>query len=170
MYMYNYHVNLKATHPYSSVWYMWIVDARPIWYSYSVDVQGISHSISCFSNPLLTWMGLIAFISTAVDLLMKRNKEAWIILVGYLSAFVPWLFITRCVFAYHFYPSSCFLILMVVYFFSKFIYTTKGKWFIRIFLTAYVILFFAFLPATAGFGTTVPYIKSMEWFGSWYFG
>lgn len=170
MYMYNYHVNLKATHPYSSVWYMWIVDARPIWYSYSVDAQGISHSISCFSNPLLTWMGLIAFISTAVNLLMKRNKEAWIILVGYLSAFLPWLFITRCVFAYHFYPSSCFLILMVVYFLNKFIHTAKGKWFICIFLTAYVILFFAFLPATAGFGTTVPYIKSMEWFGSWYFG
>jgi hypothetical protein len=52
---------------------------------------------------------------------MKRNQDAWIIMVGYLTALVPWIFITRCVFAYHFYPSSCFLILLVVYIFSKFI-------------------------------------------------
>jgi hypothetical protein len=170
MYMYDYHVNLKATHPYSSVWYMWIVDARPIWYSLTTDAAGLQHSISCFSNPLLTWMGLIAFVSAFIDVLTKRNKNAWIILIGYLSALLPWVFITRCVFAYHFYPSSCFLILLVVYFFQKFIDKPKGKIFIRIFLAAYVILFLAFLPATAGFGTTTSYIKSLEWFGSWYFG
>jgi hypothetical protein len=45
-----------------------------------------------------------------------------------------------------------------------------GKRFILLFLLTYIILFLAFLPSTAGFGTTLPYIKSMEWFGSWYFG
>lgn len=170
MYMYNYHINLKATHPYSSVWYMWIIDARPIWYSLTTDAAGLKHSISCFSNPLLTWLGLIASFMTALDLLVKRQREAWVIMVGYLTALVPWLLVTRCVFAYHFYPSSCFLILAVVYFFRRIMDRSWGKWFIIIFLTAYVILFFAFLPATAGFGTTQSYIKAMEWFPSWYFG
>lgn len=170
MYMYNYHANLKATHPYSSVWYEWIVDARPIWYSFSKDAAGLSHSISCFSNPLLTWGGLIAFLCCGRDLLVKRNKDAWVIMVGYLTALVPWIIITRCVFAYHFYPSSCFLIFMLIYFFRRIMDKKWGKRAIIIFLIAYVILFFAFLPATAGFGTTQPYIKAMEWFGSWYFG
>ena len=81
-----------------------------------------------------------------------------------------WLLVTRCVFAYHFYPSSCFLILMIVYVFAKIIDQKWGKLFIGIYLAAYLILFFAFLPATAGFGTTLSYIKAMEWFPSWYFG
>lgn len=169
-YMYEYHINLKATHPYSSVWYQWIIDARPIWYSFTTDSEGIKHSISCFSNPLLTWGGLFAFVVTVYQMLRKRDKEAWVILIGYLSALIPWLLVTRCVFAYHFYPASCFMILAVVYLFTKIEHHTWGKWFIWIFLTAYIILFFAFLPATAGFGTTEPYIKAMEWFPSWYFG
>jgi dolichyl-phosphate-mannose--protein O-mannosyl transferase len=170
VYMYEYHVNLKATHPYSSVWYMWIVDARPIWYGIFEDAAGLQHSISCFSNPLLTTLGLFAFVFTARDVVIKRDHTAWAIIVGYLSAFVPWLLVTRCVFSYHFYPSSCFLILAIVYLFSKIMDKPAGKRFIQIFLAAYVILFFMFLPVTAGFGTTLPYIKFMEWIPSWYFG
>jgi hypothetical protein len=170
MYMYNYHINLKATHPYSSTWYMWIVDARPIWYNFSTDANGLLHSISCYSNPLLTWGGIIGFIVCGIQLISHRNREAWVILVGYLTALMPWLIITRCVFAYHFYPASCFLIFAVVFLFSRIMDKKWGKRFIILFLLAYVILFYAFLPSTAGFGTVLPYIKSMEWFGSWYFG
>lgn len=170
LYMYNYHKNLQATHPYSSVWYQWIIDARPIWYSFTTDAEGLKHSISCFSNPLLTWLGLPVFAYTFIHLIMKRERDAWVIMVGYLTAFLPWLLVTRCVFAYHFYPSSCFLILMIVYVFAKIIDQKWGKWFIGIYLAAYLILFFAFLPATAGFGTTLSYIKAMEWFPTWYFG
>ena len=37
MYIYNYHINLEATHPYQSTWYQWILDLRPIWYFGKAD-------------------------------------------------------------------------------------------------------------------------------------
>lgn len=172
VYMYNYHINLTATHPYESTWYMWIVDARPIWYYYGTDASGYSHTISCFSNPLLTWIGLFAFVFTVYKTFKKRNKTGFAILAGYITALAPWvLFVKRCCFSYHFYPSSIFLILMMVYFFQGLIQMNR-KWIKRIyiFLAIYVLVFVVFLPVTCGFGTSLTYIKWMEWFPSWYFG
>jgi predicted membrane-bound dolichyl-phosphate-mannose-protein mannosyltransferase len=170
-YMYNYHINLKATHPYSSTWNQWLLDLRPIWYYYGADAQALSHSISCFSNPLLTWAGLPAIIFVFIDLLRRRTQNSWIILVGYLTALCPWIIITRCVFAYHFYPTSFFAILAIVYACAYIEKCGKiGKILICIFLIAYICLFLAFLPVTAGFGTNLSYIKSLEWFSTWYFG
>lgn len=172
MYMYNYHTNLKATHPYQSTWYMWLVDARPIWYFSGVKAEGISHSISCFSNPLLTWAGLPAIIYTAVDFIRHRDRHAGIILAGYLTALGPWvLLVKRCVFAYHFYPTSFFTMLAIVYAAQALLKKDEKylKW-IYVFEGVYVFLFLMFLPATAGFGTTQTYVKLLEWFPTWYFG
>lgn len=173
LYMYNYHTNLKATHPYSSTWYMWLVDARPIWYYSGIQETGVSHTIACFSNPLLTWAGLPAILYTAYCAIRHRSRNAFIIVIGYLTALGPWvLLVSRCVFAYHFYPTSMFVILAIVYCAKK-IKESDEKLFNKCFLiftTVYLLLFILFLPVTAGFGTTVSYIHFLEWFPSWYFG
>lgn len=173
MYMYNYHTNLKATHPYASTWYMWLTDARPIWYYSGVQQTGVSHTIACFSNPLLTWAGLPAVIFTFIDMFRRRSGNALIIITGFLTAIGPWvLLVSRCVFAYHFYPTSFFEMLAIVY--CAKILLEKNAHFFRIavpvFEAVYILLFVAFLPVTAGFGTTYAYIKLLEWFPSWYFG
>lgn len=172
IYMYNYHINLTATHPYESTWYMWIVDARPIWYYYGTDANGYSNSISCFSNPLLTWAGLFAFVYVTYRTIRKKDKTGFALLVGYLTALAPWiLFVKRCCFSYHFYPSSIFLILILVYAIRALLkHNRKWKKWIYLFLGAYIFLFVVFLPVTCGFGTSLNYIKLMEWFPSWYFG
>ena len=82
------------------------------------------------------------------------------------------LLVSRCVFAYHFYPTSMFVILAIVYC-AKQIKMRNEKLFNRCFIlftTVYLLLFVMFLPVTAGFGTTVDYIHFLEWFPSWYFG
>ena len=173
LYMYNYHTNLKATHPYSSTWYMWLVDARPIWYYSGVQETGVSHTIACFSNPLLTWAGIPAILYCVYNMIKERSSNAFIIVIGYLTALGPWvLLVSRCVFAYHFYPTSMFVILAIVYC-AKEIKKRNAKLFNRsfvIFTAAYLLLFVMFLPVTAGFGTTIDYIHFLEWFPSWYFG
>lgn len=173
LYMYNYHTNLKATHPYSSTWYMWLVDARPIWYYSGVKETGVSHTIACFSNPLLTWAGIPAILYTAYAMFKKKSGNAFIIVTGYLTALGPWiLLVSRCVFAYHFYPTSMFVILAIVYC-AKEIKEKDSRLFKKCFLifsTVYILLFILFLPVTAGFGTSVSYIHFLEWFPSWYFG
>ena len=170
--MYRYHADLEATHPYQSSWYMWIVDARPMWYYLGYDQNGYMHTISCFSNPLLTWVGLPASLYVFYEALRKRRAEAWIITVGILTALGPWVsFVQRCVFSYHYYPTSIFTAMAVICFFRG-MEKKDVKWrnLLYAFLAVYVFLFVLFLPATAGFGTSQAYIKMLEWFPSWYFG
>ena len=170
--MYSYHKNLEATHPYQSSWYQWVTDARPIWYYYGVGEDGALHTISCFSNPLLTWAGLAAAAALAYGLAAKKEGEAWIIAVGIATALGPWMtLVSRCVFAYHYYPTSIFTALSVVYLF-RLLHAHDEKWMsvLYAFLAAYVILFIGFLPVTAGFATAQSWIKLLEWFPTWYFG
>lgn len=171
-YMYHYHVNLKATHPYQSSWYQWILDIRPIWYYGRASSDGLYHSIACFSNPLLCWAGFLAVPYTIFCAFKKKDPAAWVISVGYLTALIPWVsLVKRCVFAYHFYPSSLFMIMALVYAIRDLsAKQPKSHIFIKIFIVASVFVFFMFLPATAGFGTTTTYIKFLEWLPSWYFG
>ncbi len=56
--MYNYHSNLKATHPYSSEWYSWIVDYKPMCY-YRETANGLFSSITAFGNPAIFWTGIL---------------------------------------------------------------------------------------------------------------
>lgn len=171
IYMYEYHTNLNATHPYSSTWKQWLLDARPIWYYNGYDANGLQHTISCFSNPLMTWTALGTVLFTLLDGIRTRSYASRVICVGYITALAPWIIITRCVFAYHFYPTSFFAILSIVYVFRYVWQDGKiGKYIIVIYFLFYIGLFLAFLPATAGFGTTNAYIKSLEWFSTWYFG
>lgn len=170
-YMYHYHTTLKATHPYQSSWYQWIFDIRPIWY-YGRDTAGIYHSISCFSNPLICWAGTPAVIYAIYRAVRSRSREAWIISVGYLTAFLPWVsLVKRCVFSYHYYPSSIFMIMALVFAIRDLLIRhPQARPYVRAFAAAAVLLFFVFLPATAGFGTTTAYIKALEWLPTWYFG
>ncbi len=172
LYMYNYHTNLEATHPYQSTWYQWLLDIRPIWYYSGVKAEGISHSIACFSNPLLCWVGLPCIIYTIYRAIRYHSQTAWIIVIGYMTALLPWVsFVERCVFAYHFYPTSFFTMLAIVYFFSQ-VLSKDSRWeyILYIFISCYIFLFVLFLPVTAGFGTTKTFIKFLEWFPTWYFG
>ena len=115
-YMYHYHVNLKATHPYQSYWYQWILDIRPIWYYGRLSRNGVYHSISCFTNPAISWLGFLCVPVVFYDALRNRIPAAWIISIGYVTALAPWvLFVNRCVFAYHFYPTSFFMLMAIVY-------------------------------------------------------
>ena len=123
------------------------------------------------ANPLLTWTGLPAFFFIVYDVIRHRNRESWMILVGYVSALAPWaLLVGRCVFAYHFYPASVFLVLAVVMMVTQLAKDAKTQSCVIVFLIIYVIVFVLFLPVTCGFGTTADYIRHLEWLDGWYFG
>lgn len=51
--MLTYHVGVDATHPYSSRWYQWIFDARPILYYLDYGADGTKSAIAAFVSPLL---------------------------------------------------------------------------------------------------------------------
>lgn len=170
--MYNYHANLEATHPYQSMWYQWIFDIQPIWYYFKSSPDGIVNTISCFNNPLISWMGIASILFTLVHSIIKKSKTGFIILVGYLVALVPWMAVTRCIFAYHYYPSIPFLIMAIVYAAKVLLdYDSKFKKLIIFFAIACIVVFILFLPVITGFTTTSFYITDVvKWLPTWYFG
>lgn len=169
-YIYNYHIDLEATHPYQSTWWQWILDIRPIWYYDGVGLEP-SRTIACFSNPVVCWGGFFAILLTIYKCVRDRDDDAFVILVGYLSAIMPWVLVQRCVFAYHFYPTSFFMIMGIVYA-VRVLIQRNDRWrkYTWIYAGLSVLVFILFLPVLTGFGTTPEYIKFLEWLPSWYFG
>ena len=172
LYMYRYHSTLEATHPFQSSWYHWILDLRPIWYYYHAGSDGLVRTISCFSHPLLAWGGLFCFLVTAAGWLDEHDLTAWEILVLVLTAILPWaLLVGRCTFAYHYYPTSVFMILAIAWAVQLLLEEAPGaKPFLYAFLIVYIVLFVVFLPVTAGHAAPAAWIHGLEWFPGWRFG
>lgn len=127
IYMFTYHSGVTASHPYSSTWYEWILNLHPILYYLDYDlVAGTQTSFGAFLNPVVCWGGLLAMMSMVVQVITKKCTVALFILVGYLSQLVPWMFVSRITFAYHYFPSSLFLILALAYVFNHLI-TLRGN-------------------------------------------
>ncbi len=117
LYMLDYHSKgvLGATHPYSSNWYQWLVDYRPILYVLETPTPDKHVSIAAWLNPVLCWGGLLSLPVLGWTAIRRRDGRAAFILVGYLSELLPWVPVARLTFAYHYFPSSLFLVLSMSY-------------------------------------------------------
>lgn len=170
-YMLSYHGKLDATHPFQTPWYHWPLVVRPIWFFGSVPgiPEGMAQSIASFGNPLIWWTATAA----AVVLIFKKKKSRleWFVVIGYLSQYVPWMFIGRIVFIYHYFASVPFIILALVWAFKYFMEKYKKGYILPIaFLCASLVLFVMFYPVLSG--TLVPdsyVVNVLRWFPSWVF-
>ena len=113
--MFNYHSSLDATHPYSSPWYQWPVIIRPIWYFSGYPSETLREGISAFGNPLVWWAGIPAFFYLLWLWVKKGDRNAAFLSIGYLAQYLPWVFVSRITFIYHYFPSVVFVVLMIVY-------------------------------------------------------
>jgi len=108
--MFEYHDTLKATHPYSSPWWEWPLDLRPIAYYYKdMRLKSNDPTACCVAeiislpNPLILWLGLLTVPIVGVLAWLKRNKAYALIVLTYLLQWLPWMRSPRITFAYHFY-------------------------------------------------------------------
>ena len=120
VFMLRYHVGIVAEHPYSSRWYQWLLNIRPILYYLDYLPQGRRASIAAFLNPLLCWGGLLSLFPAGYMALFRSDRRARFLLVGYLAQLLPWVFISRLTFAYHYFACSVFLVLALGYVFALF--------------------------------------------------
>ena len=170
-FMFSYHAGVDATHPYSSVWWQWILDIRPILYYRDYSPDGSISAFGAWLNPLLCWGGLAAMLCMAYRALFRRDKTALFILVGYLAQLLPWVFVTRIVFEYHYFPCCVFLVLALGHVFSTLeAYHPRPRQTILSFAAVAVVLFAVFYPALSG--ARVPYAystKFLKWLTTWPF-
>ncbi|MDR3209882.1 MAG: phospholipid carrier-dependent glycosyltransferase [Oscillospiraceae bacterium] len=169
--MFNYHKNLVAEHPYSSTWAQWLVDARPILYYRDTSMGGgLKSAFAAFGNPIVWWGGLVAMLTMLYLAIFERDRRALVILIGYFAQLAPWLFITRVVFVYHYFPSVIFLILAICHTFDTVLeraYFHAKRW-VYGYTAAAGVLFALFYPSISGLAVPETYTRYvLRWFNSW---
>lgn len=103
--MWYYHTHLVATHGYQSTPLQWIFDVRPVWY-YVKYLETSIQNIYVIGNPLILWLGLVAFVLQSTKIL---KQPYFLLYTLYLILFLPWVFSPRIMFYYHYLPSVTFL-------------------------------------------------------------
>ena len=121
-------------------------------------------------NPVLWWGGIAA----ALYLLGRRKKDGAqdkgmpVVLIAIMTGFVPWLFITREVFIYHYFAVVPFLILLIVYALRHLELRGKaGKAIAVTFVALCALAFLAFYPANTGIVVSQTWLRLIRWLPSW---
>ncbi len=185
--MYIYHSTLTATRWYDSTWYSWPFMFNPfnpnmhvpIWLEGSATFpNGTISVIDLLGNPAVWWVGFIAIVGLAIFYVpklfkkfdYKKNLPAVFILVIFFFQWLPYVFITRQVYIYHFYSDVPFLCLGTTFFVNKY---WSNKW-VKIAAVAYfaltIGLFALFYPIISGVPTSPATINALTWFKSWILG
>ena len=170
-FMFNYHSGVTASHPYSSRWYQWILDIRPILYYLEYGTDGTRQSFGAFVNPILCWAGLIALFVLGYEAAAKHDRRAAFILIGYLAQLLPWVFITRITFEYHYFACTVFLVLALGYV-IELMRQWNRRW--RLYAVGIaalcVAVFVMFYPALSGISVNNAAASSvLKWLPTWPF-
>ena len=150
-FMFDYHARLVAQHPYASRWYQWILNIRPILYYLEYLPDGRHIDIAAFNNPLICWGGLMSLAVLLWEAVTRRDRTAAFLLTAYLAELVPWVFITRLTFAYHYFAASVFLVPALCYLFWIMEKASPRRKYVTLAFTAVsVFLFLFFFPVLCG--------------------
>ena len=168
--MYIYHTKsvLDATHPFGSKWYEWPIIKCPIWYYEDNNLPfGLKSVIVAIGNPAIWWLSIVAFVYTIIVSIKKKDKKMVPIIVAVCSQYIPWMFVSRVTFIYHFFSIVPFAIIMIVYMFYN---LKKYKiWSLSIYLVIVMIIFIRFYPILSGMIVTGRYINKLKWLKNWVF-
>lgn len=167
--MFNYHSKLEAEHFFSSEWYTWPISYKPVWYytqDYTLTTRG---TITGIGNIIIWWVGLISLPYLIYRIFKSKEKESLIILIAILSLWLPYIFIGRVMFLYHYFPVTPFIMLSVV----KLIKDTEEKTKNTIIAPIYIILvatfFILYYPVISGLPANNQYIDALKLLRTWYF-
>ncbi len=173
-FMFSYHSGLTATHPYQSSWWQWPLDLRPVWYFINYNLPGgMSSTISAFGNPAVWWVCSTGTAMLMIKLLrgrIKGNEGIFVLLVGLGANYLPWVLVSRCTFAYHFFASVPFIILLTLYLLADMEERRPDlKWVKWAWLGITVALFMLYYPVISGAPASTSYIKALELLPGWDF-
>lgn len=170
-------VNFGSTHPYSSKWYTWPIMLRSIYY-WNFN----SHYIYLIGNPFVYWIGIVSVLFLILysiyesfrNVFSRREKlntnvdpVIMFILVGFLINFLPFAFIGRVMFLYHYEPALIFSIMTFAYLLNTI--NAKKYFYPVVFITIIilVLLFLYFSPLTYGLNIDASQLLSRMWFPGW---
>ncbi|MGD0407723.1 MAG: phospholipid carrier-dependent glycosyltransferase [Candidatus Limnocylindrales bacterium] len=142
--MYNYHNDLRASHPAASPWWAWPMDLKPVWFE-SIGYAGDTGSmIYDGGNPALWWMAIFAMGFICWQAFKRRSLGLALIAVAFFWQWVSWSRIDRAAFQYHFYTALPFFLLGLAYFLAELWHgPSRLTWLLARFAAAAALLFSA---------------------------
>lgn len=167
--MYEYHSKLTATHDFSSKWYTWPIMYKPVWYYVGYHGGNIKSTIVGIGNPAIWWFGILASIFVLIMTILKKKREYAFILVFILCSWLPYLFIGRVMFMYHYFPTLPFVMLAITAFIKWITEKIKNNSVYLFYVAIVILMFICFYPVISGMLTNSDYIDSLKWLSSWYF-
>ncbi len=156
-------------HPYSSKWYTWPFMYKPVLLYQDINtVNKQVTSIIGLGNPIIWWLADLAILFQLFLLLFKRDKTMVFLLGAYFISFLPYVFIQRPMFLYHYLISLFFQMLILEY---TFVSLYKEKIFLRPVLSLLLVLimfvFFYLFPFINGYPIPESEYFHRLWFKSW---
>ena len=101
----------------------------------------------------------------------KKDRTAAFLIIGYLAQYLPWFFVTRITFIYHYFPSVVFVVLMNVYGLFQWRSRLPRRVFLPLVLAyggAAAALFLLFYPVLSGQPVEASFVAQyLRWFRSW---
>lgn len=170
-----------VTHPYASRWYTWPLEIRTVYYWQGDTLKnGSQGNIYLLGNPVVWWLAAVGIFAALVvwltkpSWLGKRRKLIAFLLAGYAVNFIPFTFIQRPMFLYHYLFALLFSILatcvMLAIFFDwqRAKYSEKAVKQTYWLLVAVVVLgFLNFIPLSYGWPMTPDDLRLHMWLPTW---
>jgi len=171
-YILEYHSKLEGTHPFSSSWWQWPLMSRPVWYYGATELApGTISSIVAIGNPLVWWVGFAAIMMLLAVVIRRRDTVAIVLVIAFFSQYVPWMFVPRMTFIYHYFAMVPFSIMAIVYFYKRINESRPGaSKLLHAYLTAVAVCFALFYPVLSGLTVSRSYAEHvLKWLPGWQF-
>lgn len=164
--MFSYHSGAKASHPYSSEWYEWLIDKQSLLDSCRAAAEDSVSTVVTFGNPLILLVGSAAFVHNFYLWRVKKSKTSRVLVIAFLSMLMPWLFIHRTVFIYQYFVCITLFCPMIC---SSLMQMKKPMRSGSVLLCASLALFVMFFPVISGTAADREYVHWLEWLPTWVF-
>jgi dolichyl-phosphate-mannose--protein O-mannosyl transferase len=185
-----YHANTVTAdeHPYCSRAWQWPVMYKPInYYFNSTPVNTPEGDVSwfqdvhLFGNPALYWLSTLAVLVMSIHWLLLlgrtlKNREIKVdtlimagILAGFYGNLLPWLFVSRCIFFYHYQSSALFSFLALGWYLTS-MFSGRNKTMLTlagVALSLIIAAFIYWLPFSLGLEITSDAFYQRMWWSSW---
>lgn len=172
--IYNYHAHLKATHPFSSVWWQWPIITKPLWaygggQYFNLPADKVS-SIFLFGNPAVWWAGIFTALASLIISIRKQDQKMVVVFTAIAAQYLPWMLVPRLTFIYHYFSIVPFIILTIVYIIKSIMDKyPRGRYAVYAYLALVALLFIWFYPILSGMEVGRSYVEHLKWFAAWMF-
>ena len=167
--MLNFHSTLAPSHPFASKWVTWPLLLRPMRFSLIYLPGDQVSMINAMGNPFIWWFGLAAVLIALTMVIKDRQPNFLFLVVVYLFQLLPYAFLSRDTYIYHYYPEVPVLVLLIAGVLNEFWGEPGARKYIIIYLFVVVIGFAAFYPVISGYPAPSWYFRSLKWFQAWDF-